>query len=94
MRLLDYPAYFDLLNLPLPENKKAILHGLAGDNLIRVCEAGGWSITNLGAILFAKRLDDFSSLKRKTMRVIRISRNKSRGDNQRTGREQGIRQRI
>jgi len=41
LRLLDYPAYFDLLNLPLPENKKAILHGLAGDNLIRVCEAGG-----------------------------------------------------
>ena len=70
LRLLDYPAYFELLNLPLPENKKAILHGLAGDNLIRVCEAGGWSVTNLGAILFAKRLDDFASLKRKAMRVI------------------------
>jgi len=70
LRLLDYPAYFELLNLPLPENKKAILHGLASDNLIRVCEAGGWSVTNLGAILFAKRLDDFASLKRKAMRVI------------------------
>ena len=70
LRLLDYPAYFELLNLPLPENKKAILHALASDNLIRTCEAGGWGITNLGAILFAKRLDDFASLKRKAMRVI------------------------
>jgi ATP-dependent DNA helicase RecG len=73
LRLLDYPAYFELLSLPLPENKKAILHGLAGDNLIRVCEAGGWSVSNLGAILFAKRLEDFSSLKRKAMRVIQYS---------------------
>jgi ATP-dependent DNA helicase RecG len=73
LRLLDYPAYFELLSLPLPENKKAILHGLAADNLIRACEAGGWGVSNLGAILFAKRLDDFSSLKRKAMRVIQYS---------------------
>jgi ATP-dependent DNA helicase RecG len=73
LRLLDYPAYFELVSLPLPENKKAILQGLAADNLIRVCEAGGWSVSNLGAILFAKRLDDFSSLKRKAMRVIQYS---------------------
>ena len=51
-------------------NLRKDLSLLAGDNLIRVCEAGGWSITNLGAILFAKSLDDFSSLKRKAMRVI------------------------
>jgi ATP-dependent DNA helicase RecG len=73
LRLLDYPSYFELLSLPLPENKKAILHGLAADNLIRVCEAGGWSVSNLGAILFAKRLEDFASLKRKAMRVIQYS---------------------
>lgn len=70
LRLLDYPAYFDLLGRPLPENRKAILQALAADNLIRVCEAGGWSITNLGAILFAKRLEDFAALKRKALRVI------------------------
>jgi len=70
LRLLDYPAYFELLSLPLPENKKALLQALATDGLIRSCEAGGWSVTNLGAILFAKRLEDFSSLKRKAMRVI------------------------
>jgi ATP-dependent DNA helicase RecG len=70
LRLLDYPAYFDLLKRPLPENRDSILKVLADDSLIRPCEAGGWSITNLGAILFARRLEDFRSLRRKAIRVI------------------------
>ena len=70
LRLLDYPAYFDLLEQPLPANREGILEALKTDNLIRPCEAGGWDITSLGAILFAKRLGEFSQLKRKTMRVV------------------------
>lgn len=70
LQLLDYPAYFDLLARPLPANRNGILKALAGDSMIERCEAGGWNITNLGAILFAKRLEDFRSLRRKAMRVI------------------------
>lgn len=70
LRLLDYPAYFDLLKRPLPENRDGILKALDDDGLIHRCEAGGWNITNLGAILFAKRLQDFHSLERKAIRVI------------------------
>lgn len=70
LRLLDYPAYFDLLERPLPTNRDGILAALADDRLIRPCEAGGWNITNLGAILFAKRLDAFHALRRKAVRVI------------------------
>lgn len=70
LRLLDYPAYFDLLERPLPENRNGILTALSDDKLIVHCPAGGWNITNLGAIMFAKRLEDFSLLKRKAMRVI------------------------
>lgn len=70
LRLLDYPAYFDLLKRPLPENRDGILKALAEDSLICPCDAGGWNITNLGAILFAKRLEEFHSLRRKAMRVI------------------------
>lgn len=70
LRLLDYPAYFDLLERPLPENRNGILAALAEDGLIRSCEAGGWDVTNLGAVLFAKRLTDFRSLRRKAVRVI------------------------
>jgi len=70
LRLLDYPAFFDLLERPLPSNRDAIIAALADDNLIERCEAGGWNITNMGAVLFAKRLDDFSGLRRKAARVI------------------------
>ena len=70
LRMLDYTVYFDLLELPLPANREGILTALKNDNLIRSCEAGGWDITNLGAILFAKKLGDFPQLKRKAIRVI------------------------
>ena len=70
LQLLDYPTYFDLLERPLPADRNGILEALAEDQLIRRCEAGGWSITNLGAILFAKRLKDFHTLQRKAVRVI------------------------
>lgn len=70
LRLLDYPAYFDLLEQSLPANRDGILEALSNDHLIRACEAGGFNITNLGAILFARKLGDFPQLKRKAMRVI------------------------
>ncbi len=70
LRTLDYPSYFDLLKRPLPEGRAGILKALAEDRLICPCDAGGWNITNMGAILFAKQLKDFHSLQRKAMRVI------------------------
>jgi len=70
LRLLDYPAYFDLLKRPLPENRSGILSALLDDGLVARCAAGGWDILNLGALLFAKRLADFSGLRRKAARVI------------------------
>lgn len=70
LKLLDYPAYFDLMGMTLPENRKGILERLQQDNLISSSGAGGWDITNLGAILFAKKLEDFKSIRRKAMRVV------------------------
>lgn len=70
LRLLDYPAYFDLLELPLPSDSEGIISALIRDGVIQPCEAGGCNITNLGAILFAKRLSDFRTLRRKGVRVI------------------------
>lgn len=77
LRLLDYPAYFDLLERPLPANRDGIISALADDSLIERSEAGGWNITNLGAVLFAKRLEDFPNMRRKAARVIQY-RGKSR----------------
>ena len=70
LALLDYPAYFDLLKLPLPEDRAALLARLEEDRLLVHNEAGTWDITNLGAILFAKDLHRFRGLARKAMRVV------------------------
>ncbi len=70
LSLLDYPAYFELLNLPLPANRDAILKTLLAEELIARSERGNWNIGNLGAILLAKKLDEFHSLRRKAVRVI------------------------
>ncbi|EKD28277.1 MAG: hypothetical protein ACD_79C00355G0003 [uncultured bacterium] len=70
LTLLSYPDYFDLLKIPLPDNKSGILARLEEEKMIVKHQSGLWNITNLGAILFAKKLEDFSELKRKAMRVI------------------------
>lgn len=75
LHLLDYPAYFDLLERPLPAERNNILAALAEDRLIHRSDAGGWDITNLGAILLAKRLDAFHTLRRKAVRVIQYRGN-------------------
>jgi ATP-dependent DNA helicase RecG len=68
--LLDYPAYFKLLRLPMPNSHDGILSGLQADEMVVTGKAGKWNITNLGAMLFAKKLADFRTLKRKAIRVI------------------------
>lgn len=70
LNYLEYTKYFELLNLPLPENRQAILESLINDDLIKKTENGKWLISNLGAILFAKDLNKFNHLKRKAIRVI------------------------
>jgi ATP-dependent DNA helicase RecG len=75
LRLMDYPAYFELLERPLPADRRGIFEALADDRLIHRSDAGGWDVTNLGAILFAKRLDAFHGLRRKSVRVIQYRGN-------------------
>ena len=70
LSLLDYPSYFELLALPLPDGAEKILQWLAEDRMIASNAAGAWDITNLGAILFAKNFDQFKGLGRKAVRVI------------------------
>ena len=88
LSMIDYPAYFDLRELPLPDGRDAILHALHNERLIAPGEAGGFDITNVGAILFARNLGDFPNLKRKAMRVIQY-RGKGRIDTLRE--QEGVR---
>jgi ATP-dependent DNA helicase RecG len=62
-------SYFDLLSLPYPATRDGVLDRFEREHLIRKT-SNGYAITNLGAILFAKRLNDFDRLARKAPRVI------------------------
>ncbi|MCY4051130.1 MAG: putative DNA binding domain-containing protein [Gammaproteobacteria bacterium] len=77
---LDYVRYFDLMSQPLPDNRDGLLQRLYADGLVQKHFDGHWSITNLGAILFAKNLEDFPmSIARKAIRFVAYAGN-SRAD--------------
>jgi len=68
--LLDTQAYYDLLKVAYPDSRAGVLKHLEEEGVIRRFESN-WNITNLGAILFAKKLDSFGpSLSRKAARFI------------------------
>ena len=67
--LIDYPSYFTLLGTPLPDTRQGILEHLTADALVRRGDVG-WTVTNLGAVLFARRLRDFPTVARKHVRVV------------------------
>ncbi|MBL1217853.1 MAG: transcriptional regulator [Planctomycetes bacterium] len=67
--LLDFPAYFELIGQPLPENRGSILERLTAERLVEH-KPSGYAVTNLGATLFAKSLSQFERLARKAVRVV------------------------
>lgn len=82
--LLDYPAYYRALGLSIPTSQTKILEDLSNEGFIEANDAGGWDITNLGALMLAVDLGRFGSLSRRAVRVIQY-----RG----TGRTDGIQER-
>jgi predicted HTH transcriptional regulator len=69
VRLLSTETYFELLKIPYPSNQEGVIDKFLTEKLL-VKEKSSYAITKLGAILFAKNLDDFNELARKAVRVI------------------------
>jgi ATP-dependent DNA helicase RecG len=67
--LLDVQSFFDLRKLPLPATRTEILKALMNRKMI-IGEKGGYVITNMGALLFAKDIERFPSIAHKSVRVI------------------------
>jgi ATP-dependent DNA helicase RecG len=67
--LLSVETYFDLMNLPMPQTSQGIIERFKSEHLV-VEDEVGYSITELGAIVLAKDLKNFDSLRRKAVRVI------------------------
>jgi ATP-dependent DNA helicase RecG len=67
--LLEYQDLFRLLNIPFPSDRDGLLNRLEVEGLV-VRQAGTFCITNMGAVLFARNLNDFPRLSRKALRII------------------------
>lgn len=69
IELLDTQTYFELLKLPYPKSQEGVLDRLVRERLIDSLD-GAYSIRRLGALLLARRLEDFDGLGRKAPRVV------------------------
>lgn len=68
--LIDYPSTFELLGQRLPDNRDGILDRLLRERIVVAHGEDRFDVTNLGAILFGRRLDRFDGLGRKAIRAI------------------------
>ena len=75
LRMLDYSVYFDLIGVPQPASTDNIAHYMLEEGILLRQDNGLYTITNMGAILLAKRLSDFSKVSRKSIRVIQYEGN-------------------
>lgn len=75
VQLLDFSVYFDSKNEPVPTQLDGIVHYFMEEEILVKQDNGMFAITNMGAILFAKRLSDFPRLERKAVRVVQYKGN-------------------
>ena len=75
VKYLKCDTYFDILNLPIPTSMDGYKHYLLEEGIIVKQDNGLFAITNLGAILFARKLSDFPRLGRKAIRIVQYEGN-------------------
>lgn len=76
LSLLDFAQYFRLIDTPVPDGRSRILEHLEAERFIKRDVGGRWNILNLGAILFATNLNNFTpAISRKGVRFVRYSGN-------------------
>jgi predicted HTH transcriptional regulator len=68
--VLDLATVAKLLQRPLPESLPELMRWLTDERMVEP-EGNGYYITNFGGIAAARNLNDFDSLNRKAIRVIR-----------------------
>lgn len=86
MTLLDYASIYRLLKKPVPSNAEEILYWLEQEKMINNVDGNGYYITNFGALAAAHNLNEFDTLSRKSIRVIKYEgKNKSGGSKEYPG---------
>ena len=69
VELLDTQTFFELFKLPYPSDRAGVIDRLARERLIDK-QDGNYAIRRLGALLLARRLEDFPDIARKASRVV------------------------
>lgn len=69
VEFLDTQTFFELLKLPYPTDRNGVIDRLSNERLIDRMN-GQYAIRRIGALLLAKRLEDFPDLARKAPRVV------------------------
>ncbi|MFN0187438.1 MAG: ATP-binding protein [Bacteroidia bacterium] len=69
IKYLDTQCYFDLLKIPYPSSRDGVIERFISEKFVKD-HSDYYSITNLGAMLFAKNLEDFESMSFRAPRVI------------------------
>ncbi len=72
-QLLDTGAFYTLMHLPMPSTRDGIIHDFQEYGFIKRMDNGHYSITNMGALLFAKDMHKFDYLDNKRIRVIKYN---------------------
>ncbi len=75
LHLLNLDAYLNLLHIPFTDNETNLIRYVTEEGIVKQQDDGLYSITALGAILFAKKLSSFSSIGRKSIRVVQYETN-------------------
>jgi ATP-dependent DNA helicase RecG len=69
VELLDTQTLFELFNIPYPTERRGVIDRLLRERLID--ESGdAYAVRRIGALLLAKKMDDFPDLARKAPRVV------------------------
>lgn len=71
--MLDYGKYFELTKKEVPSDFQNIVHYLIEDGIVKRQDNGLYSITNLGAVLFAQDINVFSTISRKAIRIVKYN---------------------
>lgn len=74
VELLDMQTFFELLGMGYPSEREGVIERLLSERLIEPGD-GGFNIRRLGALLLARRMEDFPDLARKAPRVVVYSGN-------------------
>ena len=85
---LNYETYYRLKGEESPKNSTEIMRRFASIGCVRDDMEGGFDILNLGALLFAKNIEDFPSIATKSVRVVKYSgKDKSKSEEEIEGKK-------